>query len=275
MSRSASCWTSSSGNERPGAQGSPPRERQNRSDRFHHRAGRHSVGSARGEVARLPPQAVRDGGAARPRLRARAPPRQPDRSRTGVDVRRPCDESSHQRFLGRPPHGLVVASTTRAAAQGAPRSTRVLIVYTWAPESPMAWRFIERFRATVRSELPLPVEFYESTWTSIASDAGTGRCSVATCGRSTRTSPSTSSCPSDRSPSVHDAGTSWPLSERHGRLRDVPQARRARDRSAAQRDRPIHAGLGRRDRPDGASAPARRRAGRRRRRGRPCRFRRH
>jgi hypothetical protein len=27
----------------------------NRSDRFHHRAGRHSVGRARGEIARLPP----------------------------------------------------------------------------------------------------------------------------------------------------------------------------------------------------------------------------
>jgi hypothetical protein len=55
----------------------------------------------------------------------------------------------------------VAIPTTRTAAQGAPRSTRILIVYTWAPESPMAWQFIERFRTTVRSELPPPVEFYE------------------------------------------------------------------------------------------------------------------
>ena len=47
------------------------------------------------------------------------------------------------------------------SAQPPPDATRILILYAPAPDSPTSAIFIERFRATVRSELPPPVEFFE------------------------------------------------------------------------------------------------------------------
>ena len=46
-------------------------------------------------------------------------------------------------------------------AQPATQATRILILYAPAPDSPTSAVFIERFRATMRAELPPPVEFYE------------------------------------------------------------------------------------------------------------------
>ena len=53
------------------------------------------------------------------------------------------------------------ALSARATAQAVARPTRILLLYAPAPDSPTAAMFIERFRTTVRTELPPPVEFYE------------------------------------------------------------------------------------------------------------------
>jgi C4-dicarboxylate-specific signal transduction histidine kinase len=50
--------------------------------------------------------------------------------------------------------------TAFASAQQAARPTRVLVLYGIAPDSPTSAPYIERLRATIRSELPPPVEFY-------------------------------------------------------------------------------------------------------------------
>lgn len=52
-------------------------------------------------------------------------------------------------------------SAAHAGAQAVPSPSRILLLYAPAPDSPTAAMFIERFRSTVRAEMPPPVEFYE------------------------------------------------------------------------------------------------------------------
>jgi C4-dicarboxylate-specific signal transduction histidine kinase len=50
--------------------------------------------------------------------------------------------------------------TAFGAAQQAARPTRILLLYSLAPDSPTAPAFIERLRTAVRTELPPPLELY-------------------------------------------------------------------------------------------------------------------
>jgi signal transduction histidine kinase len=54
-----------------------------------------------------------------------------------------------------------VAAGSGTRAQAPTRATRILLIYGLATQSPSAPAFIERFRATVREDLPKPVEIYE------------------------------------------------------------------------------------------------------------------
>ena len=58
--------------------------------------------------------------------------------------------------------GVLAASALHAQSPTTPaRPTRILVLYGTAVESPSATVFLERFRTTIRSALPPPVEVYE------------------------------------------------------------------------------------------------------------------